>query len=143
MVVSKRRTDVAELIRRVLHGDRVRAAKFQLLRAGGEAVEPILHAMTGNHGRLHPDRRGEAIDDLLDVLVAIAKRDSEPLAEAMAHDVPGVNAVAWAIGHSSSNHATQILHHFRDHEDGAVRSVAEHHLSKRKGRGSPRRTKKA
>jgi hypothetical protein len=132
-----RKAEVAELIRRVLNGDRVLAAKRALVAAGPSAVVPVLEAATGGHGRPAGGRHREALSDLVHVLERIARKDARPLAAALAHDQPGLNMVAWALGHSGSRHAQAILKGLVDHEDGGVRAVARYHLE----RGTKRRTR--
>ena len=129
-----------ELIRKIIANEGASAAKRKLVAMGKDAVEPVLDAMTGTHGRFHPERHDDSIDILLKVLIEIAKKDVGHLAEAMAHHVPGLNAVAWAIGHSKSRHAQDIMKDLTDHEDSALQSIAEHHLRKA-GRAKPKKRK--
>ena len=117
-------------------------SKRKLVEHADEAVEPILAAIAGAHGRLHPDRRRDSVHDLMDVLERIAEDNVSPLAEALAHDVPAVNAAVWALGHSKSRHARAILKDLLDHEDSAIRSMAEFHLCADTERGSGTRRRK-
>ncbi len=120
--------NVAELIRAVMDGRDVQEAMKRLIRVGGAAVEPICHAVAGNHGRVnHPDRLGEAIYYLTAVLVEIAKRDSESVAQALSHEVPAENLVVWALGHSDNDHATKMMQHVRDGDDLGMQAVARFH----------------
>ena len=128
----RRREDIGSLIRRVMDGKGAAAAKKQLIVAGGAAVDPVLSALTGGHGRHHPDNAAQATRDLMDVLNKIAARKVAPLAEALAHGNPAYAAVIFAIGHSRSRLARQILKDHLDHHDPGVAAVANYHLCRSK-----------
>lgn len=119
-----------ELIRRLMDGRNMPAARRGLVRLGGDAVEPVLEALAGDHGDAHSDV--DATSELLNVLVAIAKDDAKPLAAAMAHDTPCLNAVVWALGHSSTRHAISVMKDLQDHGDTGVTAVAAYHLRRRR-----------
>lgn len=133
--------NVHELISRIIAARSVGASRRALIAEGANAVEPILEALAGDHGRFETGSDHDPVNVLLDTLVEIAKRDHRPLAEALAHDVPSLNAVVWALGHSTSRQARAILKDHADHEDGAIRDIAEHHLGR--GRRARRAKKKA
>lgn len=128
----------AEQIRKILGGTGVATAKKHLLSRGGDAVEPILDALVGAHGR-RAAADPEAQRTLISILERLAVEDPEPLAEALAHHVPGLNIVVWALGHASTPHALEVLESLSDHEDLAVRAVARHHLER--GRKKRKRAK--
>jgi hypothetical protein len=132
-----RAVEPAALIRNILDGRSVAASKRKLADHADEAVALVLAAIAGSHGRLHPDRRHDAVNDLINVLERIAERDASPLAEALAHDVPAVNAAVWALGHSRSRHAREVLQQLLEHEDSGIRSVAAYHLERQR-RGTAR-----
>ena len=125
-----------------MDGKGAAAAKKQLIVAGGAAVDPVLSALTGGHGRHHPDNVAQATRDLMDVLNGIARRKVAPLAEALAHGNPAYAAVIFAIGHSRSRHARQILKDHLDHDDPGVAAVANYHLSRSKRRPVKKKAKK-
>ena len=129
--MSKSSPIAHELIRRVIEGRNPAGSARKLVTMGAGAVQPVLEALAGHHGPFHNDE-GQAQETLMKVLVNIAKKDATPLAEAMAHDVPSLNAAVWALGHSSSRHAQAVVKSCLDHEDGAIRSVAEYHSTRRR-----------
>ena len=135
----RRKLEIAELIRQILDGVSTSSAKRRLAGMGGAAVEPILEAVTGRHGRLHSDRVEAGIKDLVSVLEKIANKHPGSLASALAHHVPGLNLAVWALGHSSSSLARGILRDLTDHEDNGVRAVAEYHLARGSKSSSRRR----
>lgn len=132
--MAQRSREIASHIRRILDGVGAGAAKRALVEIGGPAVEPILQAATGKHGKMHPDQHEVAMDDFIAVLVRIAKVKPAALAAALAHHVPGEHLAAYALGHSRSRHARQVLEQLRNDEDNGLRAVAEHHLQRHKRR---------
>ena len=72
-----------------------------------------------------------SVDDLINTLELIARKDVRPLAEAMAHDSPAFNIVVWAIGHSNSQQAKRIINSLHDHQDPGVRAVVAYHEARR------------
>ena len=129
------------LIRKVMDG-KAGTAKRKLVAAGGEAVEPILDALAGGHGRFHPDHHHKAMNDLMGVLAQIAQKDPKPLAAALATGVPSINAAMFALGHSNSRHATQIMRDALDHHDGALRAIATYHVGRGKKPKAQKKTAK-
>ena len=134
--------DVGELLRRVIDGRGAPKAAKQLVAARGKAVVPTLEALAGRHGRFHRKTMKKVTNNLIEVLVDIAKKDYRPFAEALAHHVPCVNITVWALGHSRSRAAARQLRCLRDHEDAAIRAMADFHLDdgppRGKGRGRKR-----
>ncbi|MEE8106366.1 MAG: hypothetical protein V3T86_12595 [Planctomycetota bacterium] len=138
----RRHVDIGGLIRRIMDGKGAGAAKKQLIAARGAAVDPVLAALTGGHGRHHPDNVAQATRDLMDVLNGIARRKVTPLAEALADGNPAYAAVIFAIGHSRSRHARKILKDHLDHPDPGVAAVANYHLCRSKRRPVKKKAKK-
>ncbi len=139
--------DIGRLIRRVMDGRGASAAKRRLIAAGAASVDPVLAALTGGHGRHHPDNAARATRDFMGILSAIAQRKVDPLAAALAGGKPAYAAVLWAIGHSRTRHALQIIRDHLDHEDPGVSAVARFHAKRRKRtppkkRVIPQRTRK-
>ncbi len=130
-----------ELIRRIFDGRGAGAAKRALVADGADSVRPILDALTGDHGSVHPDNQARATNDLFSVLAEIAKRNSKHLIDATLHDAPCLNAVTWAIGHSSSGHARKFLKHVAEREDDALNDTIQYHS--RRSRRKPTRKRKA
>ena len=123
--------NVGSLIRKILDGKGAAGAKRRLVLMGGPAVDPILAALVGDHGPLHRDNAKRSVDDLINTLELIARKDVRPLAEAMAHDSPAFNIVVWAIGHSNSQQAKRIINSLHDHQDPGVRAVVAYHEARR------------
>lgn len=120
--------NAAQLIRDVLDGRNAKDAMAGLVRIGGPAVEPICHAVVGNHGPANNSQRpGEALEDLTQVLMDIAKQDSDSVAEALSHELPAENLVVWALGHSDNEHATVLMNQLKESGDPGMEAVARFH----------------
>ena len=141
MAPEAKYTNIPRLIRNILDGRNVAAAKRSLIAIGAPAVTPVLDALTGGHGRRHPDAPN-ASDDLLKVLAGIAMKDADAVAGSLTHDAPAFNASVWALGHSRSRHAQRILKDLLDHEDHGVRGVAEFHLFRHRKKKVKKPTRK-
>ena len=141
MAPEAKNKNIARLIRNILDGRNVAAARRWLIAIGEPAVGPVLDALTGGHGRRHPDAPN-ASDDLLKVLAGIAEKDADAVAGSLTHDAPAFNASVWALGHSRSRHVRQILKGLLDHEDNGVRGVADFHLFRNRKKKVKKPTRK-
>ena len=129
-------------IRKILDGKGTAATRRNLVKL--RAVDPVLEALVGDHGRPAPGEAEKAMSDLTKVLETLAAEAPDALIEGLTHEKPAFNLVVWALGHSSTRRSQTLLKHFVDHDDPAVSHVAEHHLERHKRRRKrPTRRKKA
>ena len=123
-------TSPHELIRKLIDGESPQAKKELVKMGGGAVARPLLEAMVGDHGPV-----GEALPELVDVLMRIALNDVDELIPAL-RDHPALNLVVWAVGHGAVRRgevhqgAHRALKRHRKHEDGGIRAVAEYHLER-------------
>ncbi len=128
--MAKRFHNPHEEIRNIIDGRNVGRAKAKLAKMGEAAVRPLLEAMTGGHGRI-----GDSLNDLIDVLKTIARKDVKPLVKCL-DDHPALNIVVHAIGHAALDRkkvdraAMRVLKKFDDHEDDGISSVVDHHVDR-------------
>lgn len=127
------KTTPHELIGQLVHGDE--SAKSKLVRMGRPAVEPLLDALTGGHGKL----RG-AGDQIFDALKRLARKDVGAFVD-IAKGHPAHGLVLFLIGHGSEvkgkavPKAKKALKAHAKHRDRVLRHIAAHHL----GDGGPKK----
>jgi HEAT repeat protein len=125
--MARKADEIDRLLHRVMEGIDTEAAAQRLAALGAAAVDPILDALEGNHGRRAPERDPrDFADDLLPVLIRIAEHNPEPLLEALPRRPQSVVSLVWALRSSRDPRAVDALIDALGHKNQFVRwSAAE------------------